>query len=221
MSKLRPLLIIGLLSVVFSLVNNSVVQAQHFTADTIQVESNVKVHSPHKATVYAAVLPGLGQIYNKKYWKLPILYGGIGATIYAINWNTKNFKRYKSGFKDFSNFYDYKYRTGEENPPIPAPTGTSYEKLYTDGFDFDESNKSFDDWFKTQLQNKKDKYKRDRDFSYIILAAVYVLNIVDAAVDAHFTDFNVNEDLTINVRPAVTYSALTGNSVGFTCQITF
>lgn len=198
------------------------VSAQHLTADTIQqVESNVKIHSPHKATMYSVILPGLGQAYNKKYWKIPILYAGIGATIYAINWNTKNFKKYKSGYLDYSNYYDYKYQSEDLETPIEEPTSKSYESLYTDGYDFENSSSSFDTWFKTQLQNKKDSYKHDRDLSYIILAAVYVLNIVDAAIDAHFTNFNVNEDLSIRVEPAVSYSAFSGNSLGFRCQITF
>ena len=88
-------------------------------------------------------------------------------------------------------------------------------------FDFENSSSSFDSWFKTQLKNKKDSYKQDRDLSYIILAGVYVLNIIDAAIDAHFTNFNVNDNLTIRVEPAVSYSALSGNSLGFRCQITF
>jgi len=219
LNKLRPLFIIGLMSVILFCFNTKTLFAQHFTADTINVESTVKVHSPHKATMYSLILPGLGQIYNRKYWKVPILYAGIGATIYAIGWNTKNFKKYKDGFRDFSQYYNFKYQSEDLEVPIPEPTSKSYEDLYRT--DFSSSTLSFDNWFKTQLQNKKDSFKHDRDFSYIILAAVYVLNIVDAAVDAHFTDFNVNGDLTINVEPAVSYSAFSGNSVGFQCRITF
>nr|WP_320118188.1 DUF5683 domain-containing protein [uncultured Marinifilum sp.] len=221
MNKLRPLLLIGVVFFVM-FAGTTKVSAQHLTADTIQqVESNVKIRSPHKATMYSVILPGLGQAYNKKYWKIPILYAGIGATIYAINWNTKNFKKYKSGYLDYSNYYDYKYQSEDLETPIEEPTSKSYESLYTDGYDFENSSSSFDTWFKTQLQNKKDSFKHDRDLSYIILAAVYVLNIVDAAIDAHFTNFNVNEDLSIRVEPAVSYSAFSGNSLGFRCQITF
>ncbi|RUT79344.1 DUF5683 domain-containing protein [Ancylomarina longa] len=207
------------MSVILFCFNTKTLFAQHFTADTIQVESPVKVHSPHKATMYSLIFPGLGQIYNKKYWKVPILYAGIGATLYAINWNTKNFKKYKEAFGDFSQYYNYKYQAENLETPIEKPTSNSYEDLYN--ADFVESTLNFDNWFKTQLQNKKDSFKHDRDLSYIILAGVYVLNIIDAAVDAHFTNFNVNSDLTINVEPAVSYSAFSGNSVGFQCRITF
>ncbi|MGQ1908731.1 DUF5683 domain-containing protein [Marinifilum sp. RC60d5] len=221
MNKLRPLLFIGVVLFLMFTGNYNVL-AQSITGDTIQqVESNVKVHSPHKATMYSVILPGLGQAYNKKYWKIPILYAGIGATIYAINWNTKNFKKYKSGYLDYSNYYDYKYQSEDLETPIEEPTSKSYEGLYTEGYDFENSSSSFDSWFKTQLQNKKDSYKHDRDLSYIILAGVYVLNIVDAAIDAHFTNFSVNDDLSIRVEPAVSYSAFSGNSLGFRCQITF
>ncbi|WP_133250031.1 DUF5683 domain-containing protein [Marinifilum breve] len=221
MNNLRPLLNTVAVLLVLIFAGNSKVQAQKFTADTVQVESSVKIHSPHKATMYSVILPGLGQAYNKKYWKIPILYAGIGATIYAINWNTKNFNKYKDGFRDFSLYYDYKYQSPDLETPIPEPDSKSYEGLYTDGFDFENSSATFDNWFKTQLQNNKDSYKHDRDLSYIILAGVYVLNIIDAAVDAHLMNFNVNEELTIRVEPAVSYSAFTGNTLGFRCQITF
>ena len=220
MNNLRPLLITGVVFIAMLFTNILKVEAQQFTADTVQViESNVKIHSPHKATMYSVILPGLGQAYNKKYWKIPILYAGIGATIYAINWNTDNYKKYKAGFKDFSNYYDFKYQDPDLETPIDEPAGKSYLDLTT--VDVDAQNKSYHNWFKTQLKNKKDSYKQDRDLSYIILAGVYVLNIVDAAIDAHFTNFNVNDNLTIRVEPAVSYSALSGNSLGFRCQITF
>jgi hypothetical protein len=221
LNNLRPLFISVAVLLVFIFAGNTHVQAQKFTADTVQVESSVKIHSPHKATMYSVMLPGLGQAYNKKYWKIPILYAGIGATIYAISWNTKNFNKYKDGYRDFSLYMDYKNLPEEEKLNTTEPTGKSYEGLYTDGFDFENSSASFDNWFKTQLQNNKDSYKHDRDLSYIILAGVYVLNIIDAAVDAHLMNFNVNEELTFRVEPAVSYSAFTGNTLGFRCQITF
>lgn len=218
LNKLRSLFFVGLVFFVL-FVEIKTASSQSFTADTIQVESKERIHSPHKATMYSVMFPGLGQIYNKKYWKVPILYAGIGVTIYAIKWNTDNFKKYKAGFQDFSQFYKWKYQSSEQIPQIEEPTSKSYEDLYN--ADFNNTTPNFDNWFKTQLQNKKDSFKHDRDLSYIILAGVYVLNIIDAAVDAHFTDFNVNDDLTIKVEPAVNYSAFSGNSIGFRCQITF
>ncbi|MDE5418276.1 DUF5683 domain-containing protein [Labilibaculum sp. DW002] len=219
MNNLRLIFFLGLIFLLLFGSSNNAISQQLVEADTVAVESIVKVHSPHKATMYSVMFPGLGQAYNKKYWKIPILYAGIGATIYAINWNSKNYKKYKSGFRDFSQFYDYKYQDEGLETPIVEPSSKSYEDLIDR--DFSDTDQSFDNWFQTQLQNKKDSFKHDRDLSYIILLGVYVLNIVDAAVDAHFTNFSVDDNLTINVQPAVSYSAFTGNSVGFKCQITF
>lgn len=201
-------------------ISQQLIEADTIAVDTVAVESIVKVHSPHKATMYSVMFPGLGQAYNKKYWKIPILYAGIGATIYAINWNTKNYKKFKSGFRDFSQYKDWKELSAEEKLETEEPTSKSYESILTN-IDFESSTTTDDNYYKTYFQNGKDSFKHDRDLSYIILLGVYVLNIVDAAVDAHFTDFSVDDNLTINVQPAVSYSAFTGNSVGFKCQITF
>ncbi|MDM8159079.1 DUF5683 domain-containing protein [Labilibaculum sp. K2S] len=219
MNNLRLVIILGLIFLMLFGKSNNAISQQLVEADTVAVESIVKVHSPHKATMYSVIFPGLGQAYNKKYWKIPILYAGIGVTVYAINWNTKNYRKYKSGFKDFSEFYDWKALSAEEKLVTEKPTADSYQKILEN--DWDATTTSYDTWFKTTLQNGKDSYKHDRDLSYIILVGVYVLNIVDAAVDAHFTNFNVNNDLTIKVEPAVSYSAFSGNSLGFRCQITF
>ncbi len=219
MNNLRLIFFLGLIFLLLFGTSNNAISQQLVEADTVAVESIVKVHSPHKATMYSVMFPGLGQAYNKKYWKIPILYAGIGATIYAINWNSKNYKKYKVAFSDFSNFYDYKYQDEGLETPIEEPTSKSYEDLIER--DFSETTQTYDNSFQTILQNNKDSFKHDRDLSYIILLGVYVLNIVDAAIDAHFTNFSVDDNLTINVQPAVTYSAFTGNSVGFKCQITF
>jgi hypothetical protein len=212
----RLIIFLGLVSFIL-LGTPKIANSQIIEADTASVVSTVIVRSPHKATMYSVMFPGLGQAYNKKYWKIPILYAGIGATIYAISWNTKYYKIYKTAYADFSNYYDYKYQDDDED--IEEPTGSSYEDLLD--VDFSETSSSYDSWFKSTLLNKKDSYKQDRDLSYIILAGVYVLNIVDAAIDAHFTNFNVNNDLTIKVEPAINYSAFTGKSLGLKCQITF
>jgi hypothetical protein len=217
---LRLVIFFGLISLILLGGSKNAV-SQLIEADTVSVESSVKVHSPHKATMYSVMFPGLGQAYNKKYWKIPILYAGIGVTLYAINWNTKNYKKYKSAYKDFSQYYDYKYQGENPTNPIEEPTSKSFEDIYKTTIDFETSSQTQDNNFKTVFKNGKDSYKHDRDLTYIILVGVYVLNIVDAAVDAHFTNFNVNDDLTIRVEPAVSYSAFSGNSLGFRCHITF
>ncbi|RRG22547.1 hypothetical protein DWB61_06970 [Ancylomarina euxinus] len=199
------------------LVSGQNAEAQKIESDSVYTPIKVKEHSPHKATIYSAILPGLGQIYNRKYWKLPILYGGIGVTLYAIGWNTTQYNDYKNGYVDFSKFYDYRYQP--EGGTLTEPTSKRYEKFLN--YDLSLKNKNTDTWFKTQLKNRKDKYKRDRDLSYIILVGVYVLNIIDATVDAHFTNFNINDDLSMTVQPKMNYSPVSGSTLGLSCRINF
>lgn len=200
------------------LISGGNVKAQKIQSDTVIAPIKIKEHSPHKATIYSALLPGLGQIYNRKYWKLPILYGGIGVTVYAIGWNTGQYNDYKDAYIDVSKYLEYKNQpVGGE---IIEPTSKRYEKLIGE-VDFANSTVSDDNWYKTRLQNGKDKYKRDRDMSYIILFGVYVLNIIDATVDAHFTNFNINDDLSMTVQPKMNYSPVSGSTLGLSCRINF
>jgi hypothetical protein len=200
------------------LISGQNVHAQKIKSDSISSPIVVKEHSPHKATLYSALLPGLGQIYNKKYWKLPILYAGIGATLYAIGWNTGQYNDFKDAYVDFSLFLDYKNQA--EDAGIPEPTSKRYEEIYPD-VDFSNTPSRDDDWYKTRFQNGKDKYKHDRDLSYIILFGVYVLNIIDATVDAHLTNFNINDDLSMTVQPNMNYSPVSGSTLGLSCRINF
>lgn len=194
------------------------VKAQKIQSDTVILPIKIKEHSPHKATVYSALLPGLGQIYNRKYWKVPILYAGIGVTVYAIGWNTGQYNDYKDGYIDFSKYLEYKNQA--EGDGIIEPTLKRYEKLVRD-VDFENTSAADDNWYKTRFKNGKDKYKRDRDFSYIILFGVYVLNIIDATVDAHLTNFNINDELSMTVQPKMNYSPVSGSTLGLSCRINF
>lgn len=126
-------------------------------------------HSAHKASVYSAILPGAGQVYNKKYWKVPIIYAGIGSSIYFAVDNQNKWSQYRDAYNERKN--------GETDP---------YAEVYTD----------------SQLITIMDYYERNRDLSYILAAAVYLLNIVDASVDAHLFDFEVNENLSLQIRPS-------------------
>ena len=164
-------------------------------------------HSPHKASIFAAVVPGAGQIYNKKYWKLPILYGGIGALVYAINFNTTYYDKYRSAYRDFL---------------IRDPGNTSYEEFIPPGLDIDAVQGQYADWFQRSLQNKKRYYKRSRDLSYIGMAAIYLISIIDASVDAHFYDFDISDDLSLKLEPAIVPAVQSGNATfGFQMRIGF
>jgi hypothetical protein len=133
-----------------------------------------KPHSPKKATLMSVALPGLGQIYNKKYWKVPIIYGGFAAAGWYLNDNIKQINLYKDAF------------IAETDGDPNTENGTGFTT--------------------PQLEDLISQYKTWRDLSYIAIAAIYVLNIIDANVDAHLFYFDVGEDLTMNIQPYVTPS---------------
>lgn len=160
--------------------------------DTIVMPYNLeskKVLSPHKASFYSAILPGLGQAYNRKYWKIPILYAGIGAMGYAISFNVKYYRGYKAAYRDFI---------------IQDPNNKSYlEYLPPSWTEEDLENPQNATWFENALENKKDYYRRYRDLSFIGMALIYVLNLVDASVDAHLSSFDISDDLSLKIDPVL------------------
>jgi len=157
-------------------------------ADTIRIESYAKRFNPAKASLYAAVLPGLGQVYNKKYWKLPLVYGGFFATGYAINY-------YQGLYKDYKEQLFRILESGDSQSP--------------QGFTED------------QLRPAIDKARRERDFFIIIMAGVYILQIIDANVDAHLKEFDVNPNLQVKFEPMLKSDLLTGRQAGFSVVLKF
>ena len=163
---------------------------------TVEPESVVVIdHSPRKATLYSAVLPGLGQAYNKKYWKIPIVYAGFGVLGYFIYFNAENYNEYKQALVDFidedSNTNSYLNLIGPNVDP-----GTFDPSLGSPLYRQDN-----EEWFKTQLENNMNYYKRYRDLSIIISIGWYVLNIIDAAVDAYLFDYDITDDLSMRIDP--------------------
>jgi hypothetical protein len=128
----------------------------------------------NRAALYSAVIPGLGQAYNKKYWKLPILYGGGIALGLAIQFNDENYKTFKRA---------YQYRVD-----TLSSTVDEFETVYPDA---------------ESLLLRKDYYRRTRDLMYIVSGVVYVLQIIDAYVDAHLATFDVSDDLTMRAQPSL------------------
>jgi len=195
-----------------TMVSQSTKDSISFTKETTVEEAfkqkeEEKIHSPHKATFYSAILPGLGQAYNKKYWKIPILYAGIGALGYAIHFNSTNYTKYKNAYRDFL---------------IRDPGNKSYEKVIPVNLTVEDVEGQYADWFQQALRNKREYYKRYRDLSYIGMAAVYVLNMIDATVDAHFYNFDVSDDLSMDIRPAVLDSdPFSGNKLGIQLSLNF
>jgi hypothetical protein len=143
--------------------------------ETVSIDTtHKKVHSPHLATIYSMVLPGLGQAYNKKYWKIPLVYAGFGVFYYLIRYNDKEYQAFSDAY--------YHSLTNEDNSEPPV---NEYESLYD-----------------TQtLLNAKNDYRRNRDLNYILAALWYALNVVDATVDAHLFTWEVDDDLSLRVEP--------------------
>lgn len=139
---------------------------QQIIVDDMQKIENEDPLRPAKAAFYSAVLPGLGQAYNKRYWKIPLVYGAIGASIYTYDQNHKNYLRYRNA---------YKRRIAGYNDDEFQNLITSTDRLI-DGQDF---------------------YKRNRDRSMLFILGFYFLNILDANIDAHLKQYNVNSDLTV------------------------
>ena len=160
---------------------------QGIIVDANVVKKKINPLAPSKAAFYSAVLPGLGQIYNKRYWKVPIVYAAIGTGIYAYTYNNDNYNTFRSIFK--------RRRAGFTDDELFDING--------DGNGPDFSNEA--------LQNAQERFQRDRDLALVITIALYALNILDANVDAHLKQFNVDEDLSMDFKPYLEYHPITAN----------
>ena len=164
---------------------------------------------PKRALWLALVIPGGGQIYNRKYWKLPIVYGGFIGCLYAMNWNNSMYKDYSQAYLDLM-----------DNDP-----GTqSYNQFLHLGMKIttEADKKRFEDIFK----KRKDKYRRWRDLSFFVMVGVYALSVIDAYVDAELSVFDISEDLSLRVEPTILNNGSSRNpfdatSVGLQCSLNF
>ncbi len=183
---IRPILIAVFLAALF--VNFEHVAAQDTrtdstvvdsTSETIVKEKKVKSegHSPRKALIYSAVLPGLGQAYNRKYWKIPIIYGLGGFTLYQV----------RQSHVDYVLFKDAYQRTQDSIP---------LDDLLPE---LEARRKTQENLFK----NFRDQARTNRDMFIVYTGVVYMLNLVDAVVDAHLKEFDLTDDLTLEVQPTI------------------
>lgn len=192
------------------------------TSDTLLAIEQVvkKPHSPHRATIMAMVLPGSGQIYNGQWWKVPILYGGIAADMYGIIWNNNRYKEYRDAYVEWVQYLDRL----SQNPDTPYPENPAWDKI-PKGFDVETApymqTSAGREWFKNTLNNRKTSFKRNRDLCYIVMAAIYAINIIDATVYAHFYDFEIDDNLSFHIRPTSSYSPMGGGSIGLTLTMRF
>jgi len=157
-----------------------------FSQDTLKVSADSTVvlkdsvntkERANKAALLSAMLPGAGQYYNKKYWKIPILYAGLFVLGYAIEYNNSNYKIFKDA---------YLYRVDGDTTTIDE-----FVNIYPD---------------EGSLKVRKDYYRRTRDLLWIITSGVYILNIIDAYVDGHLSDFDISDDLTMKAQPGVQFA---------------
>ena len=163
---------------------------------------------PQRALWLAMVIPGGGQIYNRKYWKLPLVYGGFVGCIYAMRWNNMMYKDYAQAYLDIM-----------DNDPGTA----SYNKFLHLGRQIDASN---EERYKTIFKKRKDRYRRYRDLSFFVMVGVYAISVIDAYVDAELSAFDLSKDLSLKVRPTVIGSGasmnpLTASAVGVNCSLEF
>ena len=210
---------------IFVISNDSILLTQEDTlrTDTIQL-SNVEPNAeppkqqkrdwstwkpnPQRAVWLALVIPGGGQIYNRKFWKLPIFYGGFLGCIYALTWNNMMYKDYSQAYLDIMD---------------DDPGTASYNKFLHLGRVIDDNNI---ERYKTIFKNRKDKYRRWRDMSFFVMVGIYALSVIDAYVDAELSVFDISKDLSLKVEPTVIGNPLIENpiyasSLGVNCKLNF
>ena len=164
---------------------------------------------PKRALWLALVIPGGGQIYNRKYWKLPLVYGGFIGCMYAMNWNNMMYKDYSQAYIDLMD---------------NDPSTQSYNQFLHLGtrITTEADKKRYEDIFR----KRKDKYRRWRDLSFFVMLGVYALSVIDAYVDAELSVFDISDDLSLKVEPTIINNRSSSNpidasSVGLQCSLNF
>lgn len=155
----------------------------YFLGDTCLKYSTSEVSNISKATTLAMICPGAGQIYNKSYWRVPIVVGGFATTIYCIDWNNRGYQRFQKAYRLKAQY--------DANP-----------ELYPDGSP-DEFGGRYNASF---LKNLRNSYRRNRDLCIILTAGLYILQVVDAHVDAHLQSYDISKDLSVSLTPTIGYS---------------
>ena len=199
MTKISLLVSTVLLFLVASIAHGQQVLGERDTVaidavDVPQVEQATPISSyaqrfnPRKALLYAAVLPGSGQVYNKKYWKLPIVYGGFFGGIYLVSFYQEQHARFRKDLFELIN-----------DPTATNPNGFTQD----------------------QLRSLIDKARRERDYFFVLTGLWYILQMVDAHVDAHLKEFDLNPKLKVSIEPHIERNNMLGRSNGMSLIIKF
>ena len=166
---------------------------------------------PKRALWLALVLPGAGQIYNRKYWKLPIIYGGFIGCAYAMRWNNQMYLDYSQAYLDIMD---------------DDPNTASYTQFLHLGNQINSTNI---ERYKEVFRSRRDRYRRWRDLSFFVMLGVYALSVIDAYVDASLSTFDISDDLSLHVQPAIINnkmtvspnSPLSNNAIGIRSALNF
>lgn len=150
---------------------------------------------PMRSVWLGAVVPGLGQIYNRSYWKLPIVYGGLMGCVYAITWTNNQYDSYKQAYRDI--YYDIQHGTLSESPD------KSYIAILPEGYTI--SSMGGASTYQSRLKEWQNASRRNRDMSILATIAVYALSLIDAYVDAQLFNFDISNDLSLDVSPQLYY----------------
>lgn len=164
--------------------------------------------SAKRAMWLALVCPCAGQVYNRKFWKIPLFAGGFVGCIYAYSWNNQLYSDYKQAYLDIMD---------------SDPTTKSYEQFLHLGNSITSSNQSR---YETLFSKRKDRFRRYRDLSFFCILGVYALSVIDAYVDASLSEFDISDDLSLHVEPAYLNSTPTNNpfhngGLGVQCSLNF
>ena len=189
----------------------------HMMADSLLTEEEKTIAKleetsfkpdPKKALLYS-IVPGLGQIYNRKYWKLPIIYGGFIGCIYSVSWNNNSWKDYSAAYLELAKL--------PEDKKDEAKLWLAFVSGGANLSAFGGAGR-----VETYLKNNKDNFRRYRDLSIIMTVALYFLSFIDAYVDAQLYDFDITPDLGMRIEPAVINRTTgTPSAYGLQCNIKF
>jgi Family of unknown function (DUF5683) len=156
-------------------------------AEVSKEKTENPINGPKQAAIRSLILPGLGQAYNKKYWKVPIVWGALGTCGYVISYNLSN-------YKDLKQAYIGKYNA----------------RVYNDSTEYYKMDPNLVPLSEESLRYNRDQFRRNVDYSILVFAILWGINVMDAAVDAHLKSFDVSEDLSLKIKPG--YSEIAGTN---------